>query len=45
MKTKTKINNQGYAEARITNNKILKEIKKEAERLNLPLLKRKWANI
>lgn len=41
----TKINNNGYVESRITNSKILKQIKLKALEFKLPILERKWNNI
>ena len=37
-----KINSYGYAHFSISNDIILKELKRNVERLNLPVLKRKW---
>lgn len=40
-----KINNQGYANVNIGNSDTLKDLKKNAIRLNLPFLTRKWDKI
>lgn len=42
---KSKINNQGYAYINITNSILLKELKRKAIFLNLPILNRKWDKI
>lgn len=44
-KNYSKIGNDGYSNLTISNNIILKKIKKECIRLNLPIMKRKWDNI
>ena len=40
-----KINGRGYAVSCICENKILKEMKRKALSLNLPIMERKWNNI
>jgi hypothetical protein len=44
-KTLSKINNSGYSILTLSNNVLLKKIKKECIRLNLPIMIRKWDNI
>ena len=44
-KTYSRIGNDGYSNLTISNNILLKKIKKECLRLNLPIMKRKWDNI
>jgi len=44
-KNYSKVGNDGYSNLTISNNIILKKIKKECIRLNLPIMKRKWDNI
>lgn len=44
-KTYSRIGNDGYSILTISNNILLKKIKKECLRLNLPIMKRKWDNI
>lgn len=40
-----KINNQGYAQVSISDNTILRKIKRKVNNFNLPILKRKWDKI
>lgn len=44
-KTYSTIGNDGYSILTISNNILLKKIKKECIRLDLPIMKRKWNNI
>jgi hypothetical protein len=39
------IGNDGYSSLTISNNKILRKLKKESVKLKLPILERKWNNI
>lgn len=41
-KTLSKLNKQGYVNVNITNNKVLKQLKKEVLKLDIPFLERKW---
>jgi len=41
----TKIGNDGYTRLVITNNRILKELKRKTKEFNLPVLNRKWDKI
>ena len=41
----SKVGNDGYSLLRISDNILLKNIKKECIKLNLPILSRKWNNI
>lgn len=45
METNAKINNKGYAYFTISNIGALQELKRNAIRLNLPILERKWSKI
>jgi hypothetical protein len=45
VKIYSKIGNDGYSILTLSNNTLLKEIKKECIRLNLPIMERKWDNI
>ncbi len=44
-KTFTKINKQGYTYLSITNNKVIRSLKKRLITLELPLMERKWSKI
>jgi hypothetical protein len=41
----TKLNTQGYSQFCISNNKVIKDIKKKAIEYNLPIMARKWDKI